>query len=65
MERFEMSQSNNRDLLAAQDLLGRDEMLHYKSIIDYSRPDQFSGGLRHPAKNYHVEIDDNHAFMLQ
>jgi len=66
MERFEMSQSNNRDLLAAQDLLGRDDMLHYKSIIDYNLSlISFQAACGTLLENYHVEIDDNHAFLLQ
>lgn len=66
MERFEMSQSNNRDLLAAQDLLGRDDMLHYKSIIDYNLSlISFQAACGTLLDHYHVEIDGNHAFLLQ
>ncbi|MDL2313882.1 TolC family protein [Desulfovibrio sp. OttesenSCG-928-C14] len=36
MKRFEMLQANNRDLLASQDSVAREEMSYYRALIDYN-----------------------------
>lgn len=36
MKRFEMLQANNRDLLASQDSVAREEINYYRAVIDYN-----------------------------
>ncbi|MFI3272028.1 MAG: TolC family protein [Pseudomonadota bacterium] len=65
MARFKEFQANNRDLLASQDALAANQMLYFKSIIDYNLTLlSYRVACGTFLENYQVIIDEDSARIL-
>lgn len=58
LQRFELMQVSNRDLLAAQDTLTRDELTYNKAVVDYNiARAQYQAAIGALLNDYHVDVE--------